>query len=351
MKLMNFCYFFFLGLILCNLISCNIKQKEVLYNQDFNVVKQVAIDRSQNFCVVLLDTTNLTSRIYLERLRDNAIQAVFNIVNLELPSSHWYKQWLFSNSDPVTCIFAPSGNLIDIIPGASRKCLRCIKQVVDTGTRCSELSYYNNFFLKKEQLIPVLDNILQCKYRAEKGLNIESQISLLLDSINYPYGVYLGMMNFVNHGEYEKAKLLAKQLLSFNNDLDLEIYPELQILAKGLVDPNYNSKAEPKLECVSQVLLSNCEKNVPRRFELEVNNSGESSLKIQEVQLSCSCINLVEEKTYIIPPHKSQNIKLEFTANKAGRIVREIVLRSNGIYPITRIKIVTNVSPSKGKEA
>ena len=331
-------------------VGCSTKQKEILQDEEFNLVKQRAAEEKQNFCIVLLDTTDVTSKIYDERLEKSNIGAIFNVIHTEMPQNSWYRQWLYSNSAPITCIFTSSGELVDIIPGASRKCFNSIKQVVKKDLACEELKYYNNFSMEKRELIPLLNEILQCKLDLEKGVDIESRIDHLLGSVKYPYVDYLRIMNSLNCKENKIAQSAAKHLLTFNNDLELEIYPEFFSFAKGVIDPNYDPKMEPVLECEDLIHLDNCEKDTARPFDLSISNTGETPLEVLDIQLDCSCVTLRGEKTYTISPHQSQNINFDFTANKEGQVVREIFLKSNSIRPIKRIKIIANSILSERKE-
>lgn len=343
-------YLAILSFILFTFLGCSNRQKEILQNEEFRIIRQMAMDRNQNFCIVLSDTINSTSKIYQERLESSKIGTIFNIIDIKLSKNNWYKQWLYSNSDPITCIFTPSGKLIDIIPGASRKCFKCIEQTVKTGVTCHNLAYYNNFSIEKEQIIQLLNEILQCKLDVERGVNIESRINRLSNSINYPYIAYLKMMNSINQNKHETAQLSAHQLLAFNNDLELEIYPELFTYAKGVINPDYDSKIEPILECETLIHLDKCKKGVARPFEIKVFNLGKTPLKIQDIQLDCSCVSLTDDKAYTINPQESQRINFEFTASKNEETMREIILKSNGIQPIKIINIITTSLSSKRKE-
>ena len=127
-------------------VSCSSGHKTgITWDKEFHVVQRTALEKNQNFCITLIDTTNRTSQIYLERLYEHTPDAIFNLVNAEPGIANWYSQWLYSISTPVTCIFTPEGKLIDIIPGASRKCFRCIKEVAENGKMTRNLAYYNNF--------------------------------------------------------------------------------------------------------------------------------------------------------------------------------------------------------------
>ena len=73
-------------------------------------------------------------------------------------------------------------------------------------------------------------------------------------------------------------------------------------------------------------------------------NSGVTSLEIQEIQLSCSCVALIGDEHYTILPGESQHVKFQFTIDKNEEVEREILLKSNGIYSVPRVKIVAKPS-------
>lgn len=325
-------------------ISCSPGQTEIVHNGKYQEVQQIAMDRNENFCIVLIDTTNLTSKLYISRLENCNFSAVFNMVDIKLPQNNLYNQWLYSNSDPVTCIFGPSGKLIDIIPGASRKCFNCIEQVIKSGSMCTDIAYYNNFSINKEKIIPLLNDILQCKLDFERGQDIESRINNLSDSIDYPYTAYLRMMNLAEHNKLEAAQLVAERLLKFNNDLELEIYPEFFTVAKGIIDPNYNAMIEPVLKCETKIELNDCKIGVAKPFRIKIFNSGSTPLLIHDIQLSCSCVELEGSEKHTILPEKSEYINFQFTADKDKKVEREIIIKSNAINPIQRVRVIADNS-------
>lgn len=74
------------------LVGCVSEQIEILQNRTFAEVQQIAVKKKQNFCIVLLDTTDLTSKIYMERLNHESLEAVFNIIDMNLHQNEWYAQ-------------------------------------------------------------------------------------------------------------------------------------------------------------------------------------------------------------------------------------------------------------------
>lgn len=342
------CTFYWMLLLFACEEHC--EQKEITWNVDFSSIRQKAEEKQQNFCVVLLDTTNLTSKIYEKYLEDSKMTGMFNLVDIWSERNDWYQQWLYTKAAPLTCIFTSSGNLIDIIPGASRKCFKCIEKVMSQGKMCEELAYYSNFPMDKKAIIPLLNEVLQQKFNMEKGMDVNNRIAALSNSIKYPYIVYLGMKNSMLLNREEKGKSWAEQLLSFNKELDLEIYPKYFSEAKSIIDINYNSSEEPYLNCPPIVYLEDCQQGVAKPFTVSCMNSGNKPLLINDVILDCSCISLLGDTVYTIAPQKSQRIKFEFIADDNGRIEREITIKSNGINPIKKIIVIANNSLLGRKE-
>lgn len=328
------------------LVGCVSEQIEILQNRTFAEVQQIAVKKKQNFCIVLLDTTDLTSKIYMERLNHESLEAVFNIMDMNLHQNEWYAQWLYSNSTPITCIFTPVGELIDIIPGASRKCFYCMEQVIKDSKMCMDLNYYNSFSLEKETLIPLLNDVFQCNRELQQGNDISEQIDVLSNVISYPYVLYLKMENLAKHDKFELAQLVATQLLGLDLEdvWEQEIYLDLLIAAKKMLDSDYDVRLEPQLECDKVIELDNCEIGKPKLFEIKVMNSGVTTLEIQEIQLSCSCVTLIGDEHYTILPGESQRVKFQFTIDKNEEVEREILLKSNGIYSVHRVKIIAKPS-------
>ena len=325
-------------------------QKVIKWNVDFSVIQKEAEEKQQNFCVILLDTTSLTSKIYEEYLRNSKMSGLFNFIDVWTSESEWYQQWLYTKASPITCIFSSSGILIDIIPGASRRCFKCIKEVMEDGKMCEDLAFYNNFSMsEKEDIIPLLNDIFQLKLNVDEKVDVSSKVQDLSKSIMYPYLAYLGMQNSAHCGNKEKAAFWARRLLSFNGDIELEIYSMLFTEAKAIIDVHYDSKEEPYLICAPIIYLYNCRKGEKKPFSVNCINSGDKPLNM-DITLDCSCISLLSDSACTIQPHDSLLIQFEFMADDYKRIEREITIKSNAINPIKKIVIVANDSSLMRKE-
>lgn len=343
-------YVFIMTSLISFLIACTRQQKDIVIKTDFHSAIQMSKKQNRVLCIVLLDTAQTTSKIYLQRLEEMQIPALFNLIYTDLTKSTLYEQWLYSNATPVTCIFSPDGRLVDVIPGASRKCFHCINEVVRTKKMTTELEFYNNFTMDKARIIPLLDEIWQCNLLVEKGSDLTLRLEQIAQNIEYPFLTYLEMENAIQKGDKEKTDSLAIRLCDYEGDLDLELYPNLFITAKENTMPDFDATEEACLKSPSVINLQEYTIGKPKVFHIPVTNSGKKPLAIKEIEMSCSCLELFDDMYFTLIPGETRNLELEFTADHNGRIEREIIIRNNGIYPIKRIKIIANRQAQTRKE-
>lgn len=341
---------FTMAIMLMFLTACTRQEKKIVNGLDFQSTMETCQTHGQRFCIVLLDTTQTTSQIYLQRLQETASQALFNIIFTDFTKSNVYEQWLYSDATPVTCIFSPDGHLTDIIPGASRKCFRCIDEVLQIGKMTTELEYYNNFTMDKAKIIPLLDEIWQCNLLLEKGSDLTLRLEQIAQNIEYPFLTYLEMENAIRNGDKEKTDSLALRLCSYEGDLDLELYPDLFITARENTIPGFDATEEANLNAPSVVNLHGCMTGKPKVFHIPVNNSGKKPLDVEGIEMSCSCLELFDDTDFTLMPGETRNLEFEFTADRNGQIEREIIIRNNGIYPIKRIRIIAERQAQTRKE-
>ena len=325
--------------------SCTTPPQVVVEGMDFAALTEMARADGQSFCIALVDTTDITSQIYLRRLKETATPGRFNLVYKNFTKSNAYEQWLFSNAAPVTCVFSPDDRLIDIIPGASRKCFSCIGQVVRTGKMTQELAYYNNFGAEKQELIPLLDEVMQARLRLDRGEDATEELRKAKRQMDYPYLAYLDMQNALRNGCQARADSLAGRLLACEGDLELELYPELLIAALRTLHPERDIAREARLEAPSVVRLGDCVQGVPRPFRLPLTNAGQQSLSVEGIEMSCSCLELFDDMDFTLAPGETKELEMEFTADQEKRIEREIIVRNSGLFPVRRIRIIANGRP------
>jgi hypothetical protein len=332
------------------LLSCGKKEAHLYHGQDINDMIEVAHREKQLLCIVLLDSTYGSSNIYRQRLSekytDITANAVFNMVDVNIPTNKWYREWLYPVSLPATCIFDLSSDtlkLMDIIPGATHECFDAIDQCIKKR-KPSSLRYINRFSPEKEVIIPVLGKIFRCKIGVDSHADMSREIEETLETVQYPYNWYLKALNAHEQGNDSVAVFSGNKMLAFDSIEDIELYSGLYSEVRDIIDKNYDVKNEPVLILDRyHVNLGNCELNVPKTFGIRFTNTGKRPLEIKNIVLSCGCVSLKHANKFSISPQDSVTVNFEFSADTQGDVEREVKVYSNGTVPVEKIKITAYV--------
>lgn len=226
--------------ILTMLISC--RETELYFNKPFDDIHALAYANDKPFCIVLTDTVNHMSRQYHSLLDSDyrylARKALFDIVDITVPENEWYIKWLNPTFIPLTCVFLPSGQLVDIIPGASRESFLYTEKSLKYKS-ATEFHWPNSFKINKARAIPLLNRVLFHKQQVEHGMLMEMEVNSLIDSLHYPYIVYQKLAGQLMQNDSIPAKKTALDLVEFEEPYFLELYQNEIITAKRVIDPHF----------------------------------------------------------------------------------------------------------------
>lgn len=330
--------------------SCGNNSK-LLYDEDIDKVIKLAKEMNKPFCVILInDESSPITYSYLDKLENGKIKrrnrVIFNIVDSSLPENKWYSQWLGINNDVITCVFSPSGILMSIVTGASSYSFDCINRTLDNDLYCREFGYNPLLsIVETNDKIDFLNLVLECHINIRENKDIDTKINRSLNIGQYPYNLYLKLLNSQIHGNHDDAKYLAEQLFTFDNSHYLVLYSDIYDKARYIINPNFDPKNEPLLTINKKhFFFDNSVLNQSNLFEMILSNSGESDLIIKDVDVGCSCIRMIDNNIpYIIKPKDSITICLEFIPDKAGELNREIFIVSNAINRLETVKVKANV--------
>ncbi|WP_298654066.1 DUF1573 domain-containing protein [uncultured Proteiniphilum sp.] len=346
MYYLNFIKVFFISVIFFAIASCNNKNAEIHYNEDIENIIRLAHDRKKSFCIVLFNDSSSISSSYLEKLEEGTLtrlsDLIFNIINVALPENKWYTQWLGVENHVVTCVFSSSGILLATITGASSYSFNCINKSLEDDLSCNEFGYSPLFNIADNiNKMDILSKILNCKIEIDQGQDIGTEIDKTLDVVQYPYNLYLKCLNSQKHGKKEEAIYRAKQLLTFDDIPYLKIYSDLYDQVKHIIDPTYDPDNGAILSIDEKnIYFNHCIINQSKHFKIKLTNEGNSMLKIENIDIGCSCVKLKDPSmTYFINPGDSMIISLEFTPDKIGELEREIFFVSNANNRLESIKI------------
>lgn len=340
-KILFVCVICFLG--------CAKKETVAYENSPFEDIYSLAGVNNSPFCIVLTDSNNNLSKEFIFQLETNykslLDKTILNIVDISSIENEWYIKWLCPTSIPLTCVFSPGGNLIDLIPGASKETFLYTEEAVNK-METTDFHWPNHFKTNKKNILPYLDNLLQQKIFIDEGIYSPLELSSLVDSLNYPYPYYLKLVGELMEQDTIGALQTAQSLIALETPALLELYKNEFITAKKVLNPDFNINEEPHIRVDStNIYLSGCKQDETTPFEVLVYNDGDRPLNISKIHTSCSCLDqhkYVED--IIIKSKESFPIKFYFTPDTEGEIFRDIFITSNAInMPILHITVMANV--------
>ncbi|MDR2954690.1 MAG: DUF1573 domain-containing protein [Prevotella sp.] len=341
-KLLYSCIIFLLG--------CSKIDSGLLQNQSFESICSLAYTNNSPFCIVLIDSTQYLSKEYFLHLQGEykglTNKAIYNIIDINSDENNWYLKWLCPISIPLTCVFSPDGVLIDLIPGVSKESFLYSEEAIK-NMETTEFHWPNRFKMNKKKIIPLFNDILELKRDLDIGTDISSESNLLIDSLRYPYPVYLKLVGELMKQDTIGAQQTAKSLIELETPSSLELYKNEFITAKKILDPRFDIESEPNIRVdKTTISFKDCRINEKTPFNITIYNDGERPLKIEKIHLSCSCLEHLESnKSITIDPKCGYVTKFHFIPDHGGEILRNIYITSNAINtPILHIDISANVA-------
>lgn len=336
--------------VICNcLFGCGRIDTTIYQNCNFEDIRNIGRKNNIPFCIVLTDSSQNLSNEYCLQLQDNykflTHKAVYNVVDINLPINEWYLKWLCPVSTPLTCVFSPNGKLIDLIPGAARETFLYTEEAVKK-MEVTDFHWSNQFKISKKKVIPLLNNLLEYQDMLNQGIYLSSELTLLVDSLYYPYSIYLKLTGELMMHDTISSITTAQSLIMFETPYSLRLYKDEFITAKKVINPDFDIINEPNIRIDRKIIsISNCIINKTISIEIPVYNDGNKPLTISKIYTSCSCIEKAKNvDRIIINANSSVVIPFHFTPDMEGRISRDIFITSNAInLPILYINVLADV--------
>jgi hypothetical protein len=353
MQIRNHSTFLLAAALLLNSLfhSCQNTNKPlvVLYDEEFNTVKEMAKKENKAFCIVLSRPDCPPCELYIQNLGDwyahLSSKVIFNIVNVSLPENAWYLHWLCSGGSPMTCVFSANGELKAVIASTKKNARQCFEASITGDAKCADYFYDKHYSATIDHL-QALNALLLCKQSLDKGEDIGNAVDVCLRQSQHPYPVYLKLQNAVKQGRNEEAVYWANRFLSMinTNSYQSRVYNNIHQEVKTIINPNYASADDDgKLSVVEELPLGNCKLHQPQPFSLTLSNTGRAPLSVYDMNVSCSCVKLQGERQLTLQPGQSQKVDFIFTADVAGDILREVTFFSDGANPMQTVRITAVV--------
>ncbi len=335
-------------LILVAVFLCSCSGVEIVYDRTLEQMTADAKKSGEDFCVILSRTDCPPCGALIENLNSAPSRklfgkAVFNVVDVQLPENSFYLQWLYVGSFPTTCVFSSDGKLKAVVSGATRTAMECIGSAKDGDTKCADYFYSRHYPISGNYLT-MLNELLACKQRLDRGEDVGADLDRVLSKTYYPYPVYLKAINEEKQGRHDSAVNAAERLLEFHETQYLYLYSDLFLQAKYLVNPDYKPEQDGILAMEEEILLADCKVGEPRKVTIRVENPGEFPAFIRDIQMSCTCLELLSSKQHKLEPGEAVDIDVEFTAESRGEVYREVMFFSNSSQPIRKVALRAMVS-------
>lgn len=330
-------------------VGCsNPQPKTMQYDEPFDKIYSYASENDKAFCIILVDSTQRPSQKYLLNLKNQNIaltdDAYCNIVDINNSSNEWYMKWLCPLSIPLTCVFSTDGTLLDLIPGATKETLLYTKQAI-SNKEMTKFHYPNRFNLSKSEIVPLLNQILKSKIELDQGLYESTALNNSIDSLEYPYPYYLRIIGELLDNDTIESKLAAKSMVELENPFYLEQFKNEFIVARKILDPNFDVNDEPNIRIDKSVIsLSDCRQNESHPFTISICNDGKKPLEVAKIFKNCSCLSQMDyTEEFVIAPKDSVIVRFKFKPDQQGEATRDIFITSNAINkPIIYVKVLAN---------
>ena len=199
--------------------SCSPKQKpDNIYNEkSFTEIQKISQEVNLPFCLILYDSSQVASKEYIERLyykknNMNPNRGLFNLINITFDENKWYEKLLSPQLIPLTCVFAASGELIDLVPGSSKESLSYTEKALITQKANLEFHYNRKYDVEKIKIINNMNNILQLRFKVDQEENVIAILDTLFNKVRHPYLLFLKLQNQLQFKDTIAAKNTAKDL-------------------------------------------------------------------------------------------------------------------------------------------
>ncbi len=329
--------------LLAATISCG-SDPEIHYNRSFEDISLIA--KEKPFCIVLVDHMQYLSGEYAFILQEKhgglAERAVYNIADIEAPGNEWYIKWLCPLSVPLTCVFSPEGRLVDLIPGMGEETFSNTGKALADMT-ATEYRWPNRFELDKARAVPVLNDVLQNRMFLSNGVFIKRQADAAIDSLSYPYSVWMKLSGQLMAGDTLSAKGTANDLLELGTPYNLNTYRTEFLTAHKIADPGFRIDNEPNIRVAeTRIDLGELPMNRMTPVDITVYNDGGKPLNISGIIPDCSCLRkLGGEEPVVVAPRDSVLLPFALAPSAEGDTRQEVLLISDGINgPMLNIEIL-----------
>lgn len=216
--------------VILSFYGCGNEKKKIYENLTYAQTKALAQEQGTPFCIIVADDGCGSCSDLKEELNTKyqklLHKAVFNAVNPTQKEHRWFRDWLYTPSGPITCVFSANGDLLNVIEGANLKSIQTIEKAIDGQGRNIPL-YYDSPLVEMvdiKDVVHVLDKALKYKLTMDNGENTDKLREASFDAGSYPFNLYLRCLDMELRGDSCEAAESARQLLVFSKERFVSYY-------------------------------------------------------------------------------------------------------------------------------
>lgn len=236
-------------LIILSFSGCISDNVLIYQNLSFEETLSIAHKQNTPFCIIVSDNRCSSCDVLKKKLKTEyrklIHKAVFNAVNTNQIEQEWYKEWLYTPSGPIICVFSVNGDLINIIAGANLLSMQCVEKTID-GTNTRTALYYHSPLtdtLGTDKIIPLLGKVLKCKLGVDMNEDVTDLLKETTEMVTYPFNLYLESLNLMNKGDVYNSVRVAKQLSTYSKNQYARLYfSDLLLKASEIIKRDSLSK-------------------------------------------------------------------------------------------------------------
>lgn len=317
------------------------KEKNIFYEMSYQQITEESQSRQKGFCLILTDS-NFDCNKYQKKIISTELKdkVLWNFVNTDKESNHWYKYLLGSEKTPFTMVFNDKGKLINIVFGVSSFSYCSIASAIST---CSpEEIRYKNFGFAENSVLATdnldintfLNDLIQIHQDQSNAASLKCEkIKESIKEQEYPYNLFLQIQHSLSFMPKDSVNHLAERLIrKYTNAYYSPTFKPLLTTTKIILNQDKNEPLHLKVQipdnhtfCIGDNI----------QITVKASNLTQDSLRLIRIEPSCNCITMKDAPWRVLPPSSTTEYNFQMKAEETGELYREIYFETDTDIPLT----------------
>src|SRR5690606_34809645 len=151
----------------------------------------------------------------------------------------------------------------------------------------------NRFQKSKTDVLPFLGQVIAFKNNIDNSIFQQTEFKSTSDSLKYPLIYYLQFKAASLDRDTATAVRNALEMLLIESSNTLELYKDEFIEAKKMVNPAFSLDKAPNIRTtIDKIVVEGAKIGQSMPIDIVLYNDGEEPLKIEKINMSCTCLRL-----------------------------------------------------------